>query len=222
MSFNFFHGSEDNFYAGSNNGYNLVQGNFTRWGSPDPETVLKALQDDYNAKYVAAKSPDRKTSASAVRKAARKALTDAWKDYGERYLFHNPNVTLEDKIAMGIHIPKEPVQKPVPTTIPVIVVILTVLRQVAFKYFKDASQTKNKHPGKPENVDAFVVYWAILDREPTSIAELINRDFATRGPLTLNFSEEDRGKRLYYVACWEINRDRLKGPMTEIRMVIIP
>jgi hypothetical protein len=81
-------------------------------------------------------------------------------------------------------------------------VVLAVIRQITFKFYKDAAQTKHKRPGKPLNADAFVLYWAILDHEPMSIAELINRASHTWSPLTLTFSEADCGKRLYYVACW--------------------
>jgi hypothetical protein len=81
-------------------------------------------------------------------------------------------------------------------------VVLAVIRLITFKFYKDTATVKRKHPGKPLNADAFVLYWAILDHEPMSIVELINRASRTSSPLTLTFSETDRGKRLYYVACW--------------------
>jgi hypothetical protein len=219
MSFNFFHGSEDNFYAGSNNDYNIALGSFTRWGSPNPETVLKALQDNYNAKYTAAVSTNRTKSAPSERRAARKTLTDAVLAYGEEFLFHNSKLTIADKFLLDIHIDKEPEQVPKPTTIPIIVVILSVIRKLTFKCY---TKPGDKRTGKPPRTPTFVLYWAILDHEPTDISELINRTATSGYSIDLLFKEADRGKKLYYAGCWQIARDNLEGPLSQIEYVSIP
>jgi hypothetical protein len=67
-----------------------------------------------------------------------------------------------------------------------------------------------------------VIRWGIFDREPTDISELVNIETITKSPFTLKFKESDRGKRLYFVVCWQIERGRIEGPMTDIMFVIIP
>jgi hypothetical protein len=219
MGFNHTHGSEDVFHTGVNNGYVFLRGAFTRLNVPDPATVFKAPLDFYNVKFEAAKQTDRMSSAPAELKAARKALSDAWTDYGEQYLFHNPLLTIADKKALDIHIDKEREKVPRPTTIPIIVVILSVIRQITFRCY---TKPGAKRSGKPDRVAYFVVYWAILDHEPTDYSELIHRSSTSGLTIDLSFTDKDRGKRLYYVGCWAIARDNIEGPLTGIEYVSIP
>jgi hypothetical protein len=71
-------------------------------------------------------------------------------------------------------------------------------------------------------VHGIEVRWAILDHPPTGINELINSAFDTKSPLILEFNEEDRGKRVYMVGRWEIEREGIKGDFGEIVPAIIP
>ena len=56
---------------------------------------------------------------------------------------------------------------------------------------------------RPHNADGAVFAWALLDKEPESLSELVNRSSATRTPLKLTFTDEDRGKKLYAAAAWK-------------------
>jgi hypothetical protein len=76
--------------------------------------------------------------------------------------------------------------------------------------------------GKPKDVHGIEVCWAILDHPPASIKELINSAFDTESPLILEFGEEDRGKRVYLVGRWEIEREGVKGDFGEIVPAVIP
>jgi hypothetical protein len=76
--------------------------------------------------------------------------------------------------------------------------------------------------GKPRKIGAFVFRWVISDIEPTSIKYLVNVETITKSPFTLTFNDSDRGKKIWYVACWQINRGRIEGPMTAIAFVVIP
>jgi hypothetical protein len=80
----------------------------------------------------------------------------------------------------------------------------------------------SEHRGKPKNVHAVKVFYAILDHEPKDVAELIHVATDTNSPLLLTFREEDRGKRVYMVGCWEIEREGKTGPMGEIVSCFIP
>jgi hypothetical protein len=158
--------------------------------------------------------------AATVRKTkAQKALVDKFNAYGHEHLAYNPNVTDADKAKAGYHVRKtdyEPV--PRPNTAPVITTDTRNEREITFGFMAKGA----KRQGKPKKIGACVFRWVISDRPPTDIAELIHTEAVTKSPFTLKFKESDRGKRLYFVACWQIERVRIEGPMTDIKMVIIP
>jgi hypothetical protein len=219
-SFNFVDAAEGVYHPEVNGTYNFLRVAFTRLGVPDPATVLKAPLDDYNTKHEAAASPNRTKTAPAERNAARKTLTDAFMDYGRKHLFFNPNVTLEDRKMLRFREPKTPAPIIPPDMIPIVVVVLSLLRQVKFKYY--VLPGEHQRMGKPKGVAKFVAYYLISDTPPKDVSELVNKAEVSDGPLVLNFREADRGKKLYYVVCWAIAHNGLEGPKSQIEFVIIP
>jgi hypothetical protein len=220
--FEFLTTNEEDLRQGANGVYVHLEENWERLGVPHPAEALKTPKENYDAALTAAQDPNRNRSQVMDKKRAKKPVKDAYRAYANEYLIHNHRLTEDDIVMLRLHRNKHRSTKQPPKTSPIVIVVLNVMRQITFKFYKELSTTGPIRPGKPDNADAFVLYWAILDHEPTHISELINRSSCTWSPLTLTFSEEDRGKRLYYVACWQINRDRLEGPKTAIDMVIIP
>jgi hypothetical protein len=123
-------------------------------------------------------------------------------------------------IALGMHRNKPRTPIVPPNLIPIVVVILALLRQVTFKYY--AQPGPKQRMGKPQGVAKFVVYYLISDTPPKNFSELVHKAEVSSGPLVLNFRDEDRGKKLYYVVCWAIEHDGLEGPKSQIEFVIIP
>jgi hypothetical protein len=78
-----------------------------------------------------------------------------------------------------------------------------------------------KRRGKPKGVHGLELLWVVTEAPPAVLAELIHSTFATSNPLAPLFDENERGKRVYYAARWEINRV-LKGGCGEINSAIIP
>jgi hypothetical protein len=81
---------------------------------------------------------------------------------------------------------------------------------------------KSEHRGKPKGVHGIEVRWAILDHPPEDIKELVNSSFDTKPPLTIEFEEHERGKRVYLCGTWELEREGEKGPFGAIEEAIIP
>jgi hypothetical protein len=106
-SFNFTKDPEDKFHPEMNTTVDYLEENHERLGSPNPDLTLNPLRNTYNDAYAATKAPDPTKSAVPLRKAAREALTKELNKYGKEYLFNNHRLTLEDKLAMKIHIDKE-------------------------------------------------------------------------------------------------------------------
>jgi hypothetical protein len=65
------------------------------------------------------------------------------------------------------------------------------------------------------------VRWALLGIAPLSVDELIHSSFDTHSPFTLDFSENDRGKTVWFCLRWE-NTTGEKGPWSEMMSAIIP
>jgi hypothetical protein len=128
-------------------------------------------------------------------------------------------VTNQQRADMGLHNPADRREFiPPPATVPELSPRAGVPRQVLVHY-RDAGSARK---GKPEDVHGIEVRWAILDHPPLDIRELVNSSFDTRSPLVLTFEEHERGKRVYMVGFWEIEREGIKGEPGEIVSCIIP
>jgi hypothetical protein len=217
--FDFMYISAEMLLRGAKRSYEFLDVNHERLGLPDPALTLKAPLDEFDSAFEAAEDKETGVSATVRKNIAEEAVIDAFRDYGNRNLAHNPNVTAEDKSRAGWHDRRtdyKAVSKP--DTVPIVTAKTLIEREVTFCFWAQ----NGKRQGKPKNIGACVIRWVISDHMPTSIDELIHVEAITKSPFTLRFKESDRGKRLYFVACWQIERGRLEGPMTAIRFVIIP
>jgi hypothetical protein len=95
----------------------------------------------------------------------------------------------------------------------------TGTRRRIIVYYQDETGTRR---GKPKGVHGIEIRWAILDHYPESEKELIHSSFDTNPPLTLEFDEADRGKHIYLVGLWEIQREGEKGKFSDIFSAFIP
>jgi hypothetical protein len=57
--------------------------------------------------------------------------------------------------------------------------------------------------------------------KPSHISELVNEAVGTSKEIVLHFDEADRGKTIWVAASWQIERDRLESPTTDMVMVVI-
>jgi hypothetical protein len=80
----------------------------------------------------------------------------------------------------------------------------------------------SKRKGKPKKMHGCRYRYLISDHPPASIAELVNVELATGRSLRLKFSEADRGKKVYFAACWVSESGDKEGEYTEIFAAIIP
>jgi hypothetical protein len=128
-------------------------------------------------------------------------------------------VTDQQRREMGLHVaaPRRD-HIPAPATVPELSPRAGNPRQVVVPYRDKGAERR----GKPKDVHGIEVRWAILDHPPADVKDLVNSSFDTKSPLTLDFEEHDRGKRVYMVGLWEIEREGIKGKPGEIVSVIIP
>jgi hypothetical protein len=150
---------------------------------------------------------------------ARKAAEAVIRPFVGQWLMWK-QVTDMEREDMGLHNkqPRRPAI-PAPATVPEIEPRAGVPRQVVISYRDKGSS----HRGKPDDVHGIEVRWAELDHPPVDIeTELTNSAFDTKSPLTLNFQEHERGRRIYLSGRWEIEREGVKGMFGDIETVIIP
>jgi hypothetical protein len=133
-----------------------------------------------------------------------------------RILESNTLVTDNERRAMGIVI-RDTTRTPItrPKTYPEFMVDSSIIRCLIILFWDLGSKSK----AKPHGVHGAEICWAILDRPPVSVEELVHSNFDTHSPFELTFDESDRGKTVYFCLRWESTRGE-KGPWSEIVITI--
>ena len=196
-----------------------LKANAAAWGIPAAQIErIEAEQAEFESRYAVTENPATRTKPAIVMKdGARKIFEGTSRTTLKAYVTYNPAVTDEDRINMGLPIHKTTrTAVSVPNTFPEYTVE-TSLRRVTI-HFRDAGSGKK---AKPAGVNGAVIHWAILNEAPTDVKMLINSALDTASPYTLEFSEAQRGSRVYFCLVWQ-NTKGEKGPWSEIGMAIVP
>jgi hypothetical protein len=190
-----------------------------QWGfiPADEVALLNEAYTTWHAAYLPTLKPH--TPAETLAKdEARKEAEGVIRPFVGQWLMWK-QVTDAEREEAGLHNPKpRRPEIPVPDTVPELSPAAGNPRQIVVPY-RDKGAARR---GKPEDVHGIEVRWAMLDHPPVDIKELDNSSFDTKSPLTLEFDEADRGKRVYMVGRWEIEREGKKGDFGEIVAAIIP
>ena len=211
--------AEAKFLEWARNFLNSTLSNHARWEAPNPANSLQAPFNEFEAAYNAAQNPNRGKVDVLRKNKAHKSLEKLLRQYAKAYLFYNPAVSDTDRSEIGLPVYSEKrTRVPVPTTVPQLFIDTATPRRVVIDY-KDKGSARR---GKPANVHGIEVRWAILEQPPADLAELTHSSFDTKPPLTLEFAESERGKRLYLCGRWEIGREGEKGPSGNVEVAIIP
>ena len=133
-------------------------------------------------------------------------------------LLCNPNVKDDDLSAMDLRrADSTQTPSPVPVSWPITQVNLNTPRTVILDFTDSASRKK----AKPKGVSGAVIRYALLDAPPTDVNELTNTLFDTQTPCSIEFTESQRGKKLYFCLVWQNTRGQ-NGPWSPIGMAIVP
>ena len=133
-------------------------------------------------------------------------------------LGYSTKVTDDYRLEMGIAIrPTHRTPAPVPTTYPIFTIDSSVIRRLTVN-FRDQNSNRK---AKPAGVSGAMIRWAILDTVPKDVEALINSALDPTSPFTLDFTESQRGKKVYFCLSWQ-NTKGEKGPWSEIGVAIVP
>ncbi|MDR3269496.1 MAG: hypothetical protein LBT83_10590 [Tannerella sp.] len=129
---------------------------------------------------------------------------------------NNPDAIPEDYEALSVPRPGYKTPLPVPAKAPGVSLDSGMIRRTTVVFY-DADGNKR---GKPHGVSGAVVRWAIRDTPPTDINELIHAALDSASPFHIDFTEEQRGKRVYLCLAWQ-NPKGKNGPWSEILSTLI-
>jgi hypothetical protein len=197
-----------------------LQPSLERFGFP-PATyeLVVALKTAYiNALKVASNPMTRNSGTIKDKNDARKVFEKETRAAIRRYLSYNPDVTNKDREDLGIPVhdtTHTPI--PAPSTRPALEVEVSDIKQIRLHFHDYGSESK----ARPYGVNGAVILYAILPKEPTDISELTKNLLATRTPYTFEFAESERGKTIYFAACWQ-NAKGQRGHWSRIINTVIP
>jgi hypothetical protein len=198
-----------------------VQKSAEMWSIPiDALTATTELKTKWEAAYSIVTDPATKTSSAVqVKNATRKEYESQLRMFIKSYITYNPKVSDKDKMDMGLPVHKTTrTSVPVPTTVPNVTVIdRNTIRCITISFRDSVSESR----AKPAGVQGAVVKWIVSDTPPTGIDVFTNSLLDTRSPITLEFTDQQRGKTVYFALAWQNTKGEM-GHFGEIQSSIVP
>jgi hypothetical protein len=178
---------------------------------------IQSLCKKYQAAIAKASAPNHGSIDIQERNTIRKALETAIRDFLKANLLHNPEVSDEDRLTMGIPIySKKPAPAPVPASFPVVEIDTSHTRQLTLR-LRNAETGKR---AKPKGALGAELRWHVGDAPPESVENFSRSMMVTHGSHTFSFDHEQRGKPLYFCLRWQNTRGQ-NGPWTEIISAVV-
>ncbi|MDR3351340.1 MAG: hypothetical protein LBN98_06865 [Prevotellaceae bacterium] len=192
--------------------------NAPAWGiSEDEVAELQNASNAFAALHAQADSPAKTAVIVAEKNAVRKTLVAKIRAIAG-FRLKNPVLTGAQRTALGLHVrDTAPTTIPPPVTRPEPDIDVVDVRRLKVRFHDMGSESR----AKPYGVSGAVIACAVLDAPPASPAALTRTALATRTPHVLEFTEEERGKRVYVAVCWQNGKGQ-RGPWSEIKSAIVP
>jgi hypothetical protein len=188
------------------------------WGIPADEVAgLRITARTFTALYTQAYSPTSNSVIVAKKNAARAALVTLIRAL-KNFRLENPVITDAQRIAMGLHVRDAKLSTiSAPTYPPEFNIVVLDVRRLSIRFHNQGSTSR----AKPYGIIGAMIVYATLDSPPDSPSALICNVLATRTPYVIEFTEKERGKKVYVAICW-VNGKGEKGPWSEIKNAIVP
>jgi hypothetical protein len=198
----------------------VLAANAARWGIAEAlVTALGGLGMAFEEAYNRRMQPDAGKVSVEQKNLALAALKKGVQDMVNGHINHNPAVSADDRVALGLYVyssRKGPA--PAPDTTVVMRVVMGLVRQLTV-YVTDSATPDSR--ARPDGAVGIELVCAVLASPPKDTDELTRFVSATRSPLILNFREEDRGKTVYIAGHWK-GSGQSAGPWSAIISAIIP
>jgi hypothetical protein len=189
------------------------------WGIPvSAASGLATKVAAYEAAYEAAIGENGTKALILEKNEKRDTLKADVRNMKNKHIDYNDAITDPDRERLGLSIrDRKPTPKPRPASRPVLEVLPTNNRQHTGTAINQATRKKTK----PEDAYGVRYVWEIRDTPPANADDLRHSTFRRKVSEVFNFSEEDRGKKVFYAACYE-NAKGEGGPWSDIVEAIIP
>ena len=172
---------------------------------------IQSLADSYKSRLEKARDPEH-TRMDVVRKnESKKELIKNVRCFVVANLNYHPDMTPALRSAMGLNqrdLLRNQAQRPASKPK---IELRPGIRLITVRYRDETSGKRTK----PKGVRGITYHWAILDEPPESPESLNMVNSKSSGPLILEFSENQRGQKLYISARWENSRGE-PGPWSDI------
>jgi hypothetical protein len=181
-------------------------------------SALETSRTDCETLHAKCKSPSRSHVDTAAKNKAFETFNGKLRKFIQNHIVHNDAMTPQILAEFGLDSDDAGGKVKVVQRPPKVSVDTSVIRELRFSHSVKGSKRK----GKPPKKHGCKYRYLISDHPPASIAELVNVEVATGQSLRLKFSEADRGKKVYFAACWVSESGDKDGEYTEILVAIIP
>lgn len=189
------------------------------WGIPaQAASGLAAETAAYVSAYEAAVGENGTRALVVEKNEKRNALKANVRTIKNKHINYNDAVTDPNRERLGLSArDRKATLKPPPVSRPVLEILPTNNRQHTGTAINQATGTKTK-PG-----DAYGVryVWEIQDTPPAKADDLRHSVFRRKVSEVFDHREEDRGKKVFYAACYE-NAKGEGGPWSDIVEAVIP
>ncbi|MDR0982908.1 MAG: hypothetical protein LBM07_06710 [Culturomica sp.] len=201
--------------------FNSIEKNAETWGIPsDVVLTTSELKTKWETTYSVVENPVTKTSITVQSKnVARKEYEKQVRMVVKYYISYNLKVSDEDKMAMGLPLHKTTrTSVPVPDTVPDVTEIDRNKIRCLTISFRDSG---SDHRAKPAGVQGAVVKWIVSDTPPSGIDVFTHSALDTKSPITLEFTEQERSKLVYFALAWQNTKGEM-GQFGEIQSSVVP
>jgi hypothetical protein len=153
-----------------------------------------------------------------AKETAKNEAVAAMRDFANTSIRFNKKMTDADRLPLGIH-PKDtvPTTHNPPSSQPDIVVENTRNR---FEHKIKAINRETGKNGKPDDAYGVRYAWQVGGEKPASGSSLPKTKFSRKASLIVDHSEADKGKSVYYAACYE-NAKGSPGPWSPIEEGVV-
>ena len=189
------------------------------WGIPTQvSSDLSAETAIYATLYETAKGGNGTKALVLEKNEKQKSLKADVRNIKNKYIDYNEAVTDPSRERLGLPLrDRKPTPQPVPTSRPLLEVAPTNNRQHTVTAINQATGKKTK----PADAYGVRYMWEIRDTPPINAEDLRHAIFRRKVSEVFNFNEEDRGKKIFYAACYE-NAKGEAGPYSDIVETVVP
>jgi hypothetical protein len=197
---------------------NFLTGKTTKFVLTTAEiTELKNCSTRWTTAFAAVTNPATKTKVAVLEKdEARKALTNDLRFLINKYLEYNDLVTDTDRKTLGLTVRDK---KPTPVVLgkePPIMEVKIIGNHSHEIIFRGEEEKK----AKPKGADGIEIRRFIGDKHPLNPDGYIEIAKSGKPPVYVEYTEEDFGKVVHYIACWYGKRSQKSNWCKDVSIVV--